>query len=315
MAKRNTASNNLPGVWSAAPTPFTDKMNVDVVAVRRMIDHHLRLGVHGLFVAGTCGEGPWMTLAQRRKLVQSAADYARDKDMILAVQVTDNSAARVLDNMHMAKEDGAGMAVIAPPTHFLRPTPARLLDHYMGAIEKSPLPVAIYDQGANASISVPDGVMRQIVSLENVVAVKDSSADPKRLRILIGARRNNPHLALFTGYEFGCVEYLQAGYDGLLVGGGIFNGYIGRLMVQAVKEGNLAEAEKLQARMSRINYAIYGGKKLTCWLTGLKEFLVALGVFRTSKSHLKLPMTEQCRRAIKRVLEKDRDVLCPWEFE
>jgi len=47
----------LVGVWSSTLTPFTDNMDVDVESVERMVEHHLRLGVKGLFLAGTCGRG------------------------------------------------------------------------------------------------------------------------------------------------------------------------------------------------------------------------------------------------------------------
>ncbi|MEI8078894.1 MAG: dihydrodipicolinate synthase family protein, partial [bacterium] len=102
------------GVWSAAPTPFTDTMELDVPAIKRMVEHHVRLGVAGLFLAGTNGEGPWMTDAQRRLLVKTVVRSTAGR-MPVAVQVSDNSAARILDNMRRAHEDGADLAVIAPP--------------------------------------------------------------------------------------------------------------------------------------------------------------------------------------------------------
>lgn len=36
----------LTGVWSAAPTPLADKMEVDVQSVKRMAEHQLRLGIN-----------------------------------------------------------------------------------------------------------------------------------------------------------------------------------------------------------------------------------------------------------------------------
>ena len=56
MALKQTR-DALSGVWSATPTPFTNRMQIDVTAVQRMIAHHLRLGTTRLFLAGTCGEG------------------------------------------------------------------------------------------------------------------------------------------------------------------------------------------------------------------------------------------------------------------
>jgi dihydrodipicolinate synthase/N-acetylneuraminate lyase len=50
-------------------------------------------------------------------------------------------------------------------------------------------------------------------------------------------------LALFCGYEFDCVKYLRAGYDGLLLGGGVFNGHIAGLILRAMAAGDEKAAE------------------------------------------------------------------------
>ena len=299
---------DLSGVWSATPTPFTGKMRLDTVAVRRMVKHHLRLGVKGLFVGGTTGEGPWMTDGQRCKLIEIVAKQS-NRQLLIAAQVSDNSAARVIDNIRIIKKCGAHIAVIAPPDLFYNATPKRLLDHYLESIEKSPLPIGIYHRGNSSHIEVPENVLTKVAAHPKVVIIKDSSSDAKHRKRLLAARKKNPRLKLLNGNEFQCVDYLEAGYDGLLLGGGIFNGLLARMICEAVAAGDLAQARKLERRLVRINYAVYGGKLLKCWLTGLKELLVAMKIFRTSNSYLCFPMTYSCREAITRILDNDRDVL------
>jgi len=116
--------------------------------------------------------------------------------------------------------------------------------------------------------------------------VKDSSTDPARREIALAARRKRPELRLFDGDEFHCVEYLKAGYDGLLVGGGIFIGYLAGKIIEATADGEFVLADKLQQRMNRMMYAVYGGKKIKCWLSGLKRLMVELGVFRNWKNRV-----------------------------
>jgi dihydrodipicolinate synthase/N-acetylneuraminate lyase len=144
-----------------------------------------------------------------------------------------------------------------------------------------------------------------------VILVKDSSSDPARRRIALAARKKRPSLRLLTGDEFTCADYLLAGYDGLLLGGGVFNGYLAGRIVAAVAAGDTAQARRLQERMNRIMYDVYGGKKIACWLAGEKHLLVEMGIFRTWKNHLGYTLTASCRRAIARVLKRDNDVLLP----
>jgi dihydrodipicolinate synthase/N-acetylneuraminate lyase len=304
------AYREIGGVWSATPTPFSDDWQVDTWSVERMVEHQLRLGVTGLFLGGTCGEGPWMPDRERRRLVEAVAKAAQGR-LWLAVQVTDNSALRILDNIRAAKDDGADLAVIAPPFFLVNANPQTLTALYLQAIRESPLPVGIYDRGTYSSVLVPESVLEVAYAEKNVMLVKDSSGQENRREVALAARRKRPELRLLDGDEFRCVEYLKAGYDGLLLGGGIFIGHLAGRIVSAVAAGDLAQAEALQARMNRLMWAVYGGKDVACWLSGLKTLLVEMGIFRTTKNLLGYPLTDGCLADIQRVLVQDRDVLFP----
>ncbi|MCX6031539.1 MAG: dihydrodipicolinate synthase family protein [Chloroflexi bacterium] len=304
------AGAGIGGVWSAAPTPFADDWKVDTGSVKRMVEHHLRLGVRGLFLGGTCGEGPLLPDRERHRLVQTVVEQAQGR-LVIAVQVTDNSALRILDNIEGARDDGADIAIIAPPYFMSNVNPQTLLDLYLQAIRESPLPVGIYDRGAYSSILIPESVLAAAYAEKNVILVKDSSGQLNRRDVALAARAKRPELRLLDGDEFRCAEYLQAGYDGLLLGGGVFNGYLAGKIIAAVAAGDVAQAEQLQDRMNRVMWDVYGGKTIACWLSGLKKLLVEMGIFQTWKNIPGYPLTDECIRAIERVLVEDREVLFP----
>jgi 4-hydroxy-tetrahydrodipicolinate synthase len=117
---------------------------------------------------------------------------------------------------------------------------------------------------------------------------------------------------LLTGNEFDCAGYLKAGYDGLLLGGAVFNGYMARLIFEAAGQGDPEGAQWMQDRMNQLMWKVYGGKKITCWLAGEKHLLVRMGLFKTPTALLRYPLTAACRRAIDGVLKQDRVLLMPW---
>ena len=299
------------GVWSAAPTPFTDKMTIDKVAIKRAVEHQVKLGINGLFLCGTCGEGPWMTNAMRRTVVQETVQ-ANQGRMLISVQVTDNSENRILENIAAAKANGADIAVIAAPDFAPFGHKDRLLDLYLKTIDASVLPVGIYDRGQFSPTFVPGEVLKEVFARKKVVLVKDSSADAGRRREALRARAARRGLRLLNGWEFNTIPYIESGYDGQLLGGGIFNGYMAQEIIAAVKAGDKKKAETLQQRMNRVMYAVFGGKKLKCWLTGQKQLLVEMGIFRTANSILGFPMTDTCARAIKRVAATEAAKLLPY---
>jgi 4-hydroxy-tetrahydrodipicolinate synthase len=285
------------GVWSAAPTPFTADFGIDRASVKRMVSHHLAQGVVGIMLAGTTGEGPWLGADQFERLTRAVVEDAAGRCCV-ALQVTDNSPQRVLDHIAKAQTWGVDLAVVAPPFLMMNATSQRLLRHYRETVRQSPLPIGFYDRGANSPYALSESHLGELLTEPNLRIVKDSSANRAFRPVYLRARTSRPGLILLNGDEFNCVEYLDAGYDGLLLGGGVFNARLAGRIVAAMQRGHRAEAERCQARMTNLMYRVYGGPKIECWLTGLKELLVQMGVFSTTANLLDYPLTDVCRREI-----------------
>jgi 4-hydroxy-tetrahydrodipicolinate synthase len=111
-------------IWSALPTPLTPDFRVDEPSVERVIQAAVRDGINGVFLAGTCGEGPWLPDRERQRLVRCAVRAAGGK-LKIAAQVSDNSVPRIIDNAQAAAEAGADYAIIAAPATLLNATPER----------------------------------------------------------------------------------------------------------------------------------------------------------------------------------------------
>lgn len=295
----STTMKSQPAVkiWSASPTPLNDDLTVDVAAVERTVRDAVAEGIQGLFLAGTCGEGPWLPDAEKRRLVKTAVAAAGGK-LKIAVQVSDNSVPRILDNADKVAADGAHIAIIAAPATMLNATPARIAGLFTEAATKCPLPVGIYDLGRHRPIAIPEDRLRDIYLLPQVQVVKDSSGSPDRRAIALSARDAKPSLQLFNGDEFRCLDYLQAGYDGCMFGGAAAVAARIHRVVSLFQAGKIDEARVEDNEMKRVLFGIYGGEAIACWLTGLKYFMVRRGLFTTQASFLGYPLTAECRAFI-----------------
>lgn len=304
--KKNNERSTKQQIWSATPTPLTEKMTIDGVSVRLLVQQHLKLGVQGLFLAGSCGEGPWITPDMRDELIERTAKANKGR-MVLAAQVTDNSWPRIVENMKRVAAAGADIAIIAAP-HFARNVSASYhWSLYYEAIRRSPLPVGIYDLGDRVANSLPLPVLRKLLQLPEVVMMKDSSLDPERRKVALAARKKrNGALRLMNGNEWEIVTYAEAGYDGHLLGGGIFNAAMARSIVAAVELGDLTEAKKLQKRLNVLQRAVYGGSNASLWLGGLKFLLKEMGVFRTEVNLVNYHLSERDRARIRKALDAYR---------
>lgn len=294
-------------LWSATPTPLLSDFQLDVPSVGRLMERHRQLGVDGVMLLGTCGEGPQVPDGQRKQLVGEAVAAA--DGMPVAVQCTDNSLPRVLDQMETAAKAGAGFAVVSQPDtpcHLLRVHPARF---YLEIFERSPLPVIFYDRGQRTAVPVPTEAMREILSHPKVKLLKDSAGDLERARTLPTVKEFNPELRLLSGSEFQAPYFLEVGYDGFMLGGAIVNARYMQEMFWCWEAGDPAGVEKIDRRMKSMMYAVYGGEKITCWLSGLKHILIRLGTFTTIANYPGFELTDSCAAAIEEVLARDAELL------
>jgi 4-hydroxy-tetrahydrodipicolinate synthase len=304
-------TEKLCGVWSAAPTPLTEDFKIDEASIERLAAHHQKLNVNGVFIAGTCGEGPWLTDAMRLKLAELSVKYNQGK-MVLAMQVTDNSALRIIDNINRIADTGVDITVVAAPFFQKNDSQDYLKKLYFEVIEASPLPVGIYYQGKNAKTLIEPRTMTEIIRHPKVKIIKDSSTDPIAMSDIVQVRNQRQgELFALTGDEFDCVAYVQAGYDGALLGGACFNGLMANEILRLTKLGNIAAAKLLQTRMNNLMFDVFGGKDIHCWLAGQKLLMVKLNVFSTNKTILNYSVDAACEEAIDAAIEREKAWLLP----
>jgi len=253
-------------IWSAAPTPFTKDLTVDVKSVRRMVEYHDRRGVKGLFLGGTCGEGPFMTRREIRRLTEAAAETSCGRVMI-SVQVTDNSAQRVLSNIHDAIRDGADRVILAEPWFEVITETSQRERYYLDVLDRSDLPVAMYTRKKDF---LPLESYAKIATHPNLCMIKDSSLDPKQRNLFARIKTQRKDLNVLTGNEFNIPVYLKAGYSGMLSGGCILTAPLLKKLLQAVKRKDFQKAWDIQNVCNTLLHCAYGGNANQSWLTSFK---------------------------------------------
>jgi 4-hydroxy-tetrahydrodipicolinate synthase len=292
-------------IWSATPTPFLNSGELDIPALGNVVEQHLRLGVEGLFLAGTCGEGPFMTNDQRADLARQVRRLAGAR-LTLAVQVSDTSAARVQENMKRAQQAGADFAVIAPPWLERFANRDFLRRYFLESIENAPLPVGVYVIKPAAGTPLDLSLWAELAAHPRVKLVKDSSGDKEYCRSLAAIRDARNDMLLLTGNEFDTLSAVRAGYDGALLGTGILIGGMIRRALDALKAGDRTIADGWQARSNAFLYDLFG-QDLHLWLGGLKYALRQLGIFNTEYMHLSFALDDQDRRHIDEALAREHD--------
>lgn len=105
-------------------TPLTDRDTLDVAGLERSTEHVLSGGVHGVFVAGTTGEGPSPSQRLKTEMVERNCRLVA-RCVPVMVGVTDLSLVDALALAGRAADCGANAIVIAAPYYTTRRSPNR----------------------------------------------------------------------------------------------------------------------------------------------------------------------------------------------
>jgi 4-hydroxy-tetrahydrodipicolinate synthase len=307
---RKVNQENVAGVWSAMPTPFTDDLKLDTESISRLMEHHMRLGIKGVLIAGLSGEGHLMSDSMKMELVAQVVKSNQSR-MILSMMIMDSSAEQMLDNIKQAEDCGIDIAMIGFPFAPLDLEPEYLRKLYLSVLEKSPLPVSISHINKCSSSLNEIELFKELIMHPKVVLLNDCSNDLDKIDMLLdAAEQRKNRLSVFTGSEFSCASYGELGYKGFLLSSACFTGLIAGKILEFVQTGRIKPAQALQDYMNSLLIEVFG-LDFEHFLVGQKQMMVEMGIFNTANNLHNYPISEEFIIRIKEIVEQEKEFLLP----
>ena len=192
----------LGGVLAPTVTPFVNQsLEIDF----RWVAEHLELlrerGLDGVVPSGTNGEGPSMSLDERRKLIDVCLENKGD---MLVVPGT--GCASLKDTIALTKHalvSGADSVLVLPPFYFKNPPLNGLLAYFRTLCDEAVPPgkgIILYNIPQISAVAITHDLLDGLLKThpECVWGVKDSSGDPDSLRAFVSGY---PSLRIFAGSD------------------------------------------------------------------------------------------------------------------
>jgi 4-hydroxy-tetrahydrodipicolinate synthase len=199
----------IRGVLLPIITPFDDRVRVDEEMLRRLVDFHIDAGVQGLFVLGSTGQGPAMTIEERKQAAAIVLDQAQ-KRVPVVIHVGTADAWSTTDLAGHAAAHGADAVAIVPPYYYSDHTEYEIIAHYRAVHRAVSLPIYVYENPKYSGISIPPALAvrmkEQVPALKGIKVAYGQGALLEYVRLL-------PDVSVFTGNAdlFGLVPFGLAG--------------------------------------------------------------------------------------------------------
>lgn len=233
---------------TAMVTPFDANGDLDLDGARTLADHLLSTGSDGIVVAGSTGESPTITSAEKAQLLRAVLEVARGRGEVIMGTGT-YSTRETIEASVAAHEAGAdGLLVVTP--YYNRPPQSGLLAHFKAVARATPLPVILYDIPIRTGRKIEHPTLLELLAEPTIVGVKDAAADLVGTARLCAERPDGT--LIWSGDDALTLPMLAVGAYGVISVAAHLVGREIRAMLDAYAKGDVAEAERLGAWLQPI---------------------------------------------------------------
>lgn len=200
----------IQGILIPVITPFDEKELVDEAMLRKLVDFYLKVRIQGLFVLGSSGQGPVMSLAERKRAAEIAIDETR-KRLPVVIHVGTADTESTVELARHAAEKGADAIAVVPPYYYSDHTEYEIIAHYRAVADAVSLPIFIYENPKYSGISISPELGRRMK--EAIPTIRGIKVAYGMGSMLDYVRLFPPDVSVFTGNAdlFGLVPFGLAG--------------------------------------------------------------------------------------------------------
>jgi 4-hydroxy-tetrahydrodipicolinate synthase len=272
-----SASPDLYGIIPPIITPTDAQDSVDAPALRRGIRRLVQAGVHGLFVAGTAGEGPLLADREWERLMEIAQDEVAGKVPLLA-GVQDVSTRKVCDKIRRVVTLGYRHCVVTPTFYIPTRAMTEHLRHFEACRDAAgDIEVIAYNIPQVVGTSLAVDTVCELARRGWVRHCKESSGDLEFLRRLIEQGRELG-LRVLMGDERNSAAGLRVGAVGLVNLCSNLRPEIYLQLYDAALRGDEATMNRMQQQINQMLEAVVLNGP--CFVAGPKYMLSRLGIGR-----------------------------------
>ncbi|MEM2936800.1 MAG: dihydrodipicolinate synthase family protein, partial [Candidatus Bathyarchaeia archaeon] len=242
-------AEKLRGIVPAMVTPFTLHDEVDVKGLKKLTNHLIECGVHGLMTTGGNGEFPHLLPDERRRVLEVVVDEANGRVPVIACTTACSTKETILYTKH-AEDTGADAAIVVQPYYYKLPDD-QIFEYYQRIAEGTDLPLVVYNNPGYTGNAIPPNLMVRILFLDGVIGLKQSEYDLSQTLEII--RQVGDKVSIMTGIDSQVFPILCIG------GRGVFSTaacVVARQMVElyeTFERGDIKGALKLHMKLQILN--------------------------------------------------------------
>ena len=240
------------GALTALVTPFRDGQ-VDVEALRALVEAQIAGGIDGLVPCGTTGESVTLSTAEHTLVVRTVVAQTKRRVPVVA-GAGSVSTAHAIELTRIARDAKADGVLIVVP-YYNKPTQAGLVAHYRAVLREVPMPTILYNIPGRSGVDLGLDAMAHLAEVPEIVAVKEATGNVLRSQSLIA--RFGDRFAVLSGDDALTLPILAVGGKGVIsVTSNVLPREVGDV-VRLWNAGDVVGARKLHLRLLPVHESMF----------------------------------------------------------
>jgi 4-hydroxy-tetrahydrodipicolinate synthase len=164
----------LYGTGVALITPFTEQLEVDYKALKKILAHTAR-GADYYVVMGTTGEAATVSDDEKREILQFIKNNNTAK-LPIVYGIGGNNTQHELDQIASADLKGVD-AILSVSPYYSKPSQEGIYQHFKALADACPIPVILYNIPGRTSSNLTAETMLRLAAHKNIIGVKEASGN------------------------------------------------------------------------------------------------------------------------------------------
>ena len=243
----------ITGSLVAIVTPMHEDGSVDLDSLAGLIEHHIEAGTDGIISVGTTGESATLSHDEHQVVIEKTIQCVNGRIPVIA-GTGSNSTAEALELTKVAHELGADACLLVVP-YYNKPPQEGLYQHFKLIAESVPIPQILYNVPGRTSVDLHNSTAIRLSHIDNIIGIKDATADIERGRKLIEQSPDN--FVSYSGQDTAAMDLMLAGAKGTISVTANVAPKLMHEMCTAAVAGNTALAVELNNKLMPLHEAIF----------------------------------------------------------
>jgi len=207
-------NNNWNGVFPAISTQFNDDGSINYASNARMLEELISDGIDGIIALGTIGENLSLSASEKREFIKHTVETVANRIIVISgcAENTPQAAAQYAQDIEQTGVDG----LMLLPAMVYHGCARETLHHYQTVARATKLPIMIYNNPVTYGIDIDLEMTAILANEKNIVAIKESTTDTRRLTEL--QSRFGERFTLLCGVDDIALESILLGATGWISG-------------------------------------------------------------------------------------------------